>query len=241
MSSYYVIAFILGLQATLHCVGMCGPLAFAAPFDRSTKWKAYLGSFLYNLGRISGYSYLGFLVGLIGISAYFLQSIQVISISTGILLLISTFKGSLENWYIIRFFSQKWGNVIASLFPVLKTAPNRLKALLFGMLNGFLPCGMVYLALLHALSAPSLLSSILAMVSYGLGTLPVMLLLPLMNQQSLKKYIHPIWQKIGLLCVGLLLILRGLNLGIPFISPSIELPTDAHQQPSVECCKAIQH
>ena len=61
------IALIIGLQASLHCVGMCGPLALAAPIDQSNQQKAIWGALKYNLGRISSYTYLGFLVGLIGL------------------------------------------------------------------------------------------------------------------------------------------------------------------------------
>jgi sulfite exporter TauE/SafE len=76
-----IIGYIIGLQATLHCVGMCGPLALAAPIDRSQKNRAFWGSLTYNFGRITSYTYLGFLLGLLGIGSTWIYAIQVLSLS----------------------------------------------------------------------------------------------------------------------------------------------------------------
>lgn len=236
MIEHFAIAFLIGLQASLHCIGMCGPLALAAPINKSSKQKALLGSFLYNLGRISSYSYLGFLIALIGIQNWMLGAIQWISITTGSLMILSIFLGSLETWFGFRNFSAFIGKFISQRFASVKQVPRPLRPYLFGILNGFLPCGMVYTALLFSLSSVSFMETIFSMLIFGLGTLPVMFFIPLMGQQKMLTYLPRHTQKILLFIIGLLLILRGLGLGIPYLSPSLDIQQQ-HVQPSAVHCK----
>ncbi|MEN9742845.1 MAG: hypothetical protein RLZZ65_650 [Bacteroidota bacterium] len=236
MIEHFAIAFIIGLQASLHCVGMCGPLALAAPIDKSSKQKAVLGSLLYNFGRISSYTYLGFLMALIGIHSWMLGAIQWVSISTGLLMILSIFLGSMETWFGFRNFSAFVGKVVAKRFASVKQVPSTLRPYLFGMLNGFLPCGMVYTAVLFSLSSISFTETIVSMLFYGLGTLPVMFFIPLMGQQKILAYLPQYTQKVLLFIIGLLLIVRGLGLGIPYLSPSLDIEQQ-HKQPSAVHCK----
>lgn len=231
-----LIGFIIGLQATLHCVGMCGPLALAAPIDRSQKKRALWGSLTYNLGRISSYTYLGFLLGLLGMGFTWIYAIQVLSILSGLFFLATALFGSMESWLGIRQLTSKIGQFNARLFPAIKKMPSALRPYLFGLLNGLLPCGMVYLALIYALSCSNLLDGVLSMFFFGLGTLPVLFFIPLIGQQRFYQLVPRQTQKILLGIIGLLLILRGLNLGIPYLSPSMEKPHN-HSQPKVECCE----
>ena len=237
MNAYFLVFFFLGLQSTLHCVGMCGPLAFAAPIQKRSISTALLGSLSYNFGRISSYSYLGFLIGLIGISQWFLNTAQWLSILTGVIMMASVFLGAIETWPLIRSFSAKVGSTLSKLFPKIKKAPGFSQSFLFGMLNGFLPCGMVYLALIYTMSAPDYLSALLGMFFFGIGTLPVMFFLPLIGQKKLLAHLPRYTHKVLLFFIAALLIMRGLGLGIPYLSPAIKAPTKAHQQPSVECCE----
>jgi sulfite exporter TauE/SafE len=229
------IAFLIGLQASLHCVGMCGPLALAAPIDQSNQHKAVWGAFKYNLGRISSYTYLGFLVGLIGLQNWMLGAIQWISIATGSIMILSIFLGSMETWFGFRKLSGYVGKAISSRFSSVKKAPAALRPFLFGMLNGFLPCGMVYTAVLFSLGAANLMETILSMLFFGLGTLPIMFFIPLMGQQKLLAYFPRYTQKVLLLIIGLFLILRGLGLGIPYLSPHMDIEQQ-HGQPTVIHC-----
>jgi sulfite exporter TauE/SafE len=231
-----VIGLLIGLQATLHCVGMCGPLALAAPIDRSQKNRAFWGSLTYNFGRITSYTYLGFLLGLLGIGAIWIHAIQVLCVLSGLFFIATAFFGSLETWFIFRQLTAKIGQFNARLFPEIKKMPRALRPYLFGILNGLLPCGMVYLALMYALSSASIAEGALSMFFFGLGTLPVMFFIPLMGQQRFYQVFPRQTQKILLGIIGLLLILRGLNLGIPYLSPSMETPHN-HSQPKVECCE----
>ena len=231
------VGFLIGLQATLHCVGMCGPLALAAPIDRRTRRSALWGSLSYNLGRISTYTYLGFLLGLIGVSSDLLHGVQVISIFSGILFICSALFGSIESWGILRPFTALIGQLNSSLFPRVKKVPTFFRPFLFGILNGLLPCGMIYLALIYSFSSSNLLESILSMFFFGLGTLPVLLFIPLIGQDNFYRLFPRNTQKIFLFALGILLILRGLGLGIPYLSPAMQQPSLPHAQPSIECCE----
>ncbi|MFM7007457.1 MAG: sulfite exporter TauE/SafE family protein [Flavobacteriales bacterium] len=237
MSFQYSISFLIGLQATLHCVGMCGPLAFAAPINRSTTKTAVWGTLTYNFGRIATYSYLGFLLGIIGIGQTWIYAIQLISALTGLVFIASAIFGSLENWPIWRPFTRRIGTFSAKLFPIVKKSNPTFRPFLFGLINGLLPCGMVYLALLHGLSGSSLLETILSMLFFGLGTLPVMFFIPLMGQERFYHLLPRQTQKILLVLIGFLLILRGFGLGIPYVSPKVETPGAPNSQPSIECCE----
>lgn len=237
MIFHFIVAFLIGLQATLHCVGMCGPLALAAPIDRRTRSSALWGSLSYNLGRISTYTYLGFLLGLIGLSSILINGVQVISVLSGLLFIGSALFGSIENWGLLRPITALIGQLNSSLFPRVKKVPGSFRPYLFGLLNGLLPCGMVYLALIYSFSSANLFESILSMFFFGLGTLPVMFFIPLIGQEKFYRLFPRKTQTILLITIGLLLIIRGLGLGIPFLSPAIHQPPTPHAQPSIECCE----
>jgi sulfite exporter TauE/SafE len=113
-----------------------------------------------------------------------------------------------------------------------------LKPLFFGIINGFLPCGMVYLALINSLPAPNLLIGILSMVAFGIGTFLTMFFVPILVNTNLLKNRFQKLAPILLCIVGLSLIIRGMNLGIPYLSPKIEMQqSQNHGQPSLNCCK----
>lgn len=239
MIFHSIVAFVIGLQATLHCVGMCGPLALAAPIDRRTRSRALWGSLSYNIGRISTYIYLGFLLGLIGFSSILLEGVQIISELSGLIFISSAFFGSIETWGLLRPITTLIGQLNSGLFPRVKKVPNLFRPYIFGLLNGLLPCGMVYLALLYSFSSSNLFGSMLSMFFFGLGTLPVMFFIPLIGQEKLYAVFPKNAQKVLLVLLGFLLILRGFGLGIPYLSPRIDKPSEPHAQPSIECC-AIQ-
>lgn len=232
-----LIGFIIGLQATLHCVGMCGPLALAAPIDRSRKSTAIWSSITYNLGRITTYTYLGLLIGLFGLSKVWLNAIQVLSVLAGLFFIATVVYGSLETWGPLRLITHEIGRLNTRLFPEIKKMPSAMRPFLFGLLNGLLPCGMVYLALIYTLSSSHINESALRMLFFGLGTLPVMLFIPLIGQDRFFQLFPKNTQKILMLLIGLLLVLRGLGLGIPYLSPTIQLATTPNALPSMKCCE----
>ena len=102
-----------------------------------------------------------------------------------------------------------------------------------GLLNGYLPCGMVYVALFGALAMPNIEYSIFYMILYGLGTVPLMSAVVLLSNLIKNPIRNTIQKAIPILAVGIgvLFILRGLGLNIPYVSPSttsLFVQADAH-------------
>lgn len=240
MDSIILYGFIIGLTSNLHCIGMCGPIAMAIPVNRSNNWTILSGILQYNLGRVLTYSVLGVLVGMIGITATTFGVLQWLSIITGIILIIfawrkwigSRFEAKISIPGVNMFISRNIGKVIHSDLPF--------KLSLLGSLNGLLPCGMVFLALGNALLGGSALNSALAMAAFGIGTLPSMIAvgyaanrMSLSFREKLNKAVPYL-----LTIVGILIVLRGMNLNIPFISPQMKTVVSEQQDEQVEmsCC-----
>ncbi len=216
--------FVLGAVGSLHCVGMCGPLALALPVHHLPKTARFFSLLFYQLGRVATYSFLGLIFGSVGRGLYLAGFQQALSIIMGIVVLTS-----LVMYYGYRyafqpaFLSRLFQSIQRFAMRLLQSEKNIASFLLLGVANGFLPCGMVYIAVASALTAPSPVDGALFMAMFGLGTLPAMLALGYFGQMisirvrlNLRKLV-PVF--IGI--VGVLLILRGLNLGIPYISPAL--------------------
>ena len=128
--------------------------------------------------------------------------------------------------------------LIQLIFRKTKELPLAYRSFSFGMANGLLPCGMVYLGLTNALGSGTLFSSVLSMLAFGIGTLPAMFFMPLLAHSKWQIRIPKIVIAIVLTFIGSLTILRGMNLGIPYVSPKMKIEdTSSHQTPSLECCK----
>lgn len=215
-------AFVLGLASNFHCIGMCGPIAMAIPFKVNPQnpiSSKFLGVFLYNIGRIFTYSLLGLFAGLIGFSIQFVGFLQGASIVAGVLIILFAWRGFFPHIGTTKFENGVL-QLISKQFKTLRKVNSTGRVFLFGTLNGILPCGMVYLALLNSLVSPSIEISIFAMMIFGLGTFPAMAAISFLGsnlQQVISKYrvLVPILISI----VGLFSILRGANLGIPMVSP----------------------
>jgi len=155
-------AIILGFLGSFHCVGMCGPIAFMLPVDRSNSVKKVSQIFTYHFGRLLAYSIIGLFFGLVGKSLY-----------------------------------------------------------IFG-LQRFLPCGLVYMGVFASLAMSSAWQGSLYMALFGLGTIPLMTtaiylgkFLNATVKQRIQKAI-PVF----VIIIGALFIIRGLGLGIPYLSPA---------------------
>lgn len=218
---FLISGFLLGLVGSVHCVGMCGPIAFALPIQFLSEQKKALGILLYNLGRITTYSILGLIAGLLGkflLIGKFQQTFAMIfGVSILIVLLVTiVFKKNLH----IKPLNKAYNKL--QLFIAGKMKQQSLGTLfILGIANGLLPCGMVFLAVTGSLVAGSQTQSMLYMFLYGLGTLPAMFALTwfgfvvnLSVRNSVKK-IAPFF----LAAIAVLLILRGMNLNIPYVSP----------------------
>lgn len=217
-------AIAFGFLGSLHCLGMCAPLLWAIPEKKEKRAKWWLNKLAYNLGRIVTYSALGVLIGVLGRGVSFVGFQQHLSWITGVILIIGLFF-SLPGRKV-KFF-QSFGYTFNS---ILKKTLSRflgkytLKSqFIFGILNGLLPCGLVYMALIASLSMSSITGSGLYMMLFGLGTVPMMLGAAFFKKsiQSFKRFdFNKLYPKIVLL-IGCLLIIRGLNLGVPYLSPKL--------------------
>lgn len=211
----------LGLISSFHCVGMCGPLALSLPVQHLSKPLQTFALLLYNVGRVITYSAMGLLFGLTGRQLFIAGWQQWFSIILGAVILLL----SLQYFFSKDLYQPKWlqrfyGQVQQWMGHFLMSR-NVSGYLMLGMANGLLPCGMVYLAIAGALSTQQVQESVLFMASFGAGTLPAMLLLSLLGLRmdlSVRRQIRKI-MPVLVASVAIILILRGMNLGIPFISP----------------------
>ncbi len=221
-------AFIFGLLGSFHCVGMCGPIAFMLPVNRTNTYAKVLQISLYHLGRLLAYSVIGLAFGLIGKSLYLFGFQQQLSIIIGLLMIIvilipyKTF--SKYN------FSKPVFKIISKIKSALGSALKRKTPetfLTIGFLNGFLPCGLVYMAVFAAITSGAALGGSLYMAIFGLGTIPLMTSAIYFSNFLKGKARQKIQRAIPVFVViiGLLFILRGLGLGVPYLSPAPIQPT----------------
>ena len=213
-------AFLLGLVGSAHCAGMCGPLALALPRTGDTSALFLAGRLAYNAGRILTYSLLGALFGLLGQTFAVAGLQRWVSLVAGILILVSLVASS-------RF---ALGLPATRVVGWLKTSLGRLLqhrsvAAVFslGLLNGLLPCGLVYVACAGATATGSVVDGSASLLAFGLGTIPMMLAFGLAGprlQLALRFRLQRLIP-VSLAVVGGLLILRGLALGIPYLSPDL--------------------
>lgn len=202
---------------------MCGPIAFVLPVDRTNKAKMLFQTLLYHLGRLLTYSLIGIIFGVIGKGMYLAGFQQRLSILAGILMIVAILiPVKLFNKYnfskpLYRFI----GYVKSKLGFYLKRKTNS-TFFSIGFFNGFLPCGLVYMALIGAIAASGALEGSLYMFLFGLGTVPMMTVAVILGN-FLKVSVRNKIQKVipvFVVIIGLLFILRGMGLGIPYISPS---------------------
>lgn len=214
------IAFLLGVLGSLHCAAMCGPLMLALPGGGGNPARFIAGRLIYQLGRVTTYAVLGVLAGLAGRSLVLIGLQRWLSIALGVAVLAG----------LLMARKLTLGTPVMRLINLLKTGMARqlqkrsLRSLaLLGLLNGLLPCGLVYVAMAGAAAQAHVGRSVLYMIAFGIGTWPMMLgislagkLLPFSFRLRLRTLIP-----VGVCVVAALLILRGMALGIPYVSPDL--------------------
>ena len=216
-------AFILGLISSLHCIGMCGPIAMMLPVDHQNEAKKVTQIITYHLGRLTAYTTIGLIFGSVG-RGFFLAGLQQnMSIFIGVAMIIVVLIP--EKIFAKYNFSKPVYRVISKVKSNLGSQfKNRSYKSLFtiGLLNGFLPCGMVYVALFGAIAMQSAGSGVLYMLLFGVGTMPLMTVVVYIRSVIKLPFRDKIQKAIPYITViiGILFILRGLGLGIPYISPS---------------------
>ena len=218
--TYQALAFFTGLFGSMHCVAMCGPLLLALPFAKQDPLTAIFQNLLYQLGRILMYSFLGFLAGLLGIGFAMLGLQQALALLTGALLIIAGLKACFSGKGTTSFFGTKIINRIGPFLSRYMGKPYG--AFIAGMFNGILPCGITYIALAQSVNQSTALSAAESMLFFGLGTVPLLLataIAPLVFKRfkSLRILVPVLF-----LIAGSVLMARGLNLNIPYVSQTIK-------------------
>jgi sulfite exporter TauE/SafE len=215
-------ALVLGLMGSFHCVGMCGPIAIALPLHGNTVLQKIFGGSLYNIGRTITYGIMGAVFGLLGQGIQFIGFQQKVSVIMGALMIISVlFPALFKNQYNME---KSWFSLVGKLKKSIgKMFSIRTYSSLFfiGMLNGLLPCGLVYMAIAGAIGTGGVAEGSLYMILFGLGTIPMLLAITLAGNFLSLAVRNKINKLIPVLVVvvGILFILRGLSLGIPYLSP----------------------
>lgn len=212
-------AFMLGLVGSLHCAGMCGPLAMAVPVVGQGRGAVVRSRLIYNLGRIATYAVMGSVVGLLG-QAFALAGVQRwISLTAGALILIGVLVSS--RWLGGQALNRGVVSLKNAFGHLLRRRTVGAVALL-GALNGLLPCGLVYVACTAALASHHWWEAVTYMTLFGIGTVPMMFGLGMvgLKLQSMLRFRLQRLVPMSLAIVGGLLLLRGLALGIPYVSPA---------------------
>ncbi|MDR7370631.1 sulfite exporter TauE/SafE family protein [Flavobacterium aquidurense] len=216
-------AFILGLISSLHCIGMCGPIAMMLPVDHQNEAKKVTQIITYHLGRLTAYGTIGLIFGLLG-RGFFLAGLQQkMSIFIGLAMILVVLIP--ESAFSKYNFSKPVYKIISRIKSNLGSQfKNKSYKSLFtiGLLNGFLPCGMVYVALFGAIAMQSASFGVLYMLLFGIGTMPLMTIVVYIHSLIKLPFRNKIQRAIPYVAViiGVLFILRGLGLGIPYVSPS---------------------
>ncbi len=224
MMTLFFVAFSIGIVGSFHCVGMCGPLALALPLSQNSFWAKFTGALLYNAGRIVTYSVFGLVFGLIGQTAALFGFQQWLSIVAGAVILL--FITMPKKYTISRLVSGKSTSFFTGLrnrLGRLFTQKNNSSLFVIGLLNGLLPCGLVYMAVAGAIAAGDVANSVLFMAAFGLGTLPVMWSIAFFGNYvgvTVRQKIRRVYPYMMAL-MACLLILRGMGLGIPYVSPEL--------------------
>lgn len=214
---------ILGFLGSLHCIGMCGPIAMLLPLSTTNSTKKHFQILLYHLGRIFSYSLLGILFGVIGKGLFLTGIQQYLSISIGVIMILLVLfpKISYKITTTASPFTKLLNQIKLKLGLYLKKE-SFYAIFMIGFFNGFLPCGMVYIALVGAVAMNSVATAAAYMFLYGVGTIPLLSVL-LYAKDAFSATFRLRLQKvipIFVVLVGVLFIFRGLGLGIPYISPA---------------------
>jgi len=228
-------ALVLGLMGSFHCVGMCGPIAFMLPVDRTNPAKKLFQVFLYHFGRLMAYGIIGLVFGFLGKGLYVFGLQQKLSILIGAIMILLV---------LIPYKTISKYNFSKPIYSILAKVKNQLGKelkkkspdtfLTIGFLNGFLPCGLVYMALFGSMATASPWLGAFFMVLFGLGTIPLMttaVYFGSMLKGAAKKSVQRLIP-VFVILIGLLFILRGMGLGIPYISPA---PVTEVVSSAIEC------
>jgi sulfite exporter TauE/SafE len=208
------IGLTLGFMGSIHCIGMCGPIALALPVRTYNSWIRAAKYFTYNIGRVTTYAMMGLIFGMVGKGFAYVGLQQILSIGIGVLIVLSILL-----WYIPSTIGignglkSKVYTIFKSQFQHFFKKADYASLYSLGVLNGLLPCGMLYIALLATVTLSSAFEGAIFMAAFGMGTLPMMFMIPYLSNIIGNSYKN-IYQKIApviTLAVGVMLIYRGIT------------------------------
>ncbi|MBI1287352.1 MAG: sulfite exporter TauE/SafE family protein [Flavobacteriales bacterium] len=231
----FLTAFAIGALGSFHCIGMCGPIALSVPMGGKHGWAGIIRGLAYNFGRVSTYALLGLIVGFLGKQLSFGNFQQGLSIAVGVLILAFLIlpKSITKKVDPTSKFAQLFLRLKGTFQGVFKSK-SPVGPLALGLVNGLLPCGLVYVGLAGALAMSAPLQSAAFMAAFGLGTVPMMITVILAGDLISVQWRTKVRKLLPVMfaVMGVLFILRGMNLGIPYVSPKMEM-TPAGQ--TTEC------
>lgn len=219
-ATLFTTSLLMGLTGSLHCAGMCGPIVILMPFGHMDHVKRVFAMYLYHAGRISTYATMGILMFALKATIH-PEWQQYFSIFSGVILLIiglMSFTGSLS-------LKLPWTKFVQKTWSELLSHPGLFTFFIAGILNGLLPCGLVYMALSISVTVTAWTDAAMQMAVFGLGTVPMLLIITVLGKKITMFRRRSIQRMIPVTIIALsgLLMLRGMNLGIPYLSPRISV------------------
>lgn len=212
------IGLSLGFLGGFHCITMCGPIA--AFLHNRSNFK--LSTILYNVGRVLTYMTLGLLLGLVGEQLSIFGYQQTISIASGAIILLFVLIPQISRWTNKLGTANRVITALRDLLLKVASTKSPFFYLGLGLLNGLLPCGLVYMALVTSFNAYGLTSSVLVMLGFGLGTWPLMSIMMIGGGTFLQKLRIKRLIPTLTIIIGAFLIIRGMALDIPYLSPLMQ-------------------
>jgi uncharacterized protein len=231
-TSSYLVAFAMGLFSSMHCIGMCGSIIGTltlslSPDIRNNKARLLPFVFNYNLGRVTSYTIAGGLAGIVGVLMIMpfgeLHGHRILQLLSALIMMSAGLY--IAGWfprfaYIEKIGTRFWKKIEPfgrKLIPV-KTYT---QAYLFGMVWGWLPCGLVYTALAVAATAGDVSKSALTMLAFGFGTLPAVMGVGIMTSVLTRLSRTQRFKQI----IGLFMIILALLAALPWLNPMAFLHT----------------
>ena len=225
-------ALSMGFVGSLHCVGMCGPIMLILPFSQANGWRKAAGIGLYHFGRVTVYALMGLVLYSFR-SAFHPEVQRYVSVALGVVLLLFGVLSFLPAGLRIK---TPWLPFIKNKTISIMGRPGLGSILMNGMLNGLLPCGLVYVALALAVTASNVTGSIFTMYSFGIGTIPMLVTvtllktkIPFLRRDYVRKNLP-----IVMLLFGAIFVVRGMNLGVPYLSPKLDVKDNRITE---SCCQ----
>lgn len=217
----FIVGILIGAGGSMHCLAMCGPLVLRFQSRVAGGLRQYFAFIAYHCGRVSSYIFLGTLFGMLGMSVAILRAGQFFAIVAGIVIILLSLGKYNPHWPLLQQVSNKVAKYIGNeILQSGSTIPDYVA----GILNGFLPCGLVLVAITTAASLGTLSGAIVLMAGFGLGTIPLLLTMLIVHSAVnpfVRSRFNHFSSAIGIV-IGILLVIRGLNLGIPYLSPYID-------------------